>query len=164
MVNCFLKREIMTKTTNENITIVGGTLSILSVFLPWFSASATAIGSTSTLSVNGLGWKNGNGMLLGLMGSNFNWEFQGIGVLALGIASILLALILKEKVFSLAMLACGLLILGGGLVNLQSISSTSADVLGMRINWGVGYGLYIVLLAGALVAAGGLLSWRDLTK
>jgi hypothetical protein len=159
-----LKREIMMKMMNKNIVLIGGILSILSVFLPWFSASGTAIGSTSTstLSVNGLAWKSGNGMLLGLIPNNFNWEFQGIGVLALGIATILLGLLLKDKVFNQAMLSCGFLILGGGLVNLQSIGQTSGVGFGMTINWGVGYGLYVVLLGGALVASGGLLSWRDI--
>ncbi len=46
------------------------------------------IGLASSISVNGMGWKSGSGMLLGLMSGKVNWDFQGIGVLALGIACI----------------------------------------------------------------------------
>jgi len=34
---------------------IGGIASIISVFLPWFSAKASALGMTSSISVNGLG-------------------------------------------------------------------------------------------------------------
>ncbi|MDP2846438.1 MAG: hypothetical protein Q8N79_10275, partial [Candidatus Methanoperedens sp.] len=99
---------------SQVLTIVGGLISIISVFLPWFGASATAAasGEVSTLSVNGLGTINGSGMLLGLVSGKIGWEFQGIGVLALGIASIATALLLREKLQSIAMSACGLLIIG----------------------------------------------------
>lgn len=36
--------------------------------------------------------------------------------------------------------------------------------MGATMNYGVGYGLFAVLLAGAVVAAGGLLAWRDISK
>ena len=151
-------------TDGRNLGIAGGILSIISVFLPWYSASATAgmLGLSSTFSVNGLGWKNGEGLLMGLASGTANWEFQGIGVLALGIASIIVALLLKDKLQSLALLACGLLIIGGGVVNLKSIGSFSGEFMGATMQSGVGYGLIAVVLAGAVAAAGGLLAWRDI--
>ena len=150
----------------KNLGIAGGILSIISVFLPWYSASAKAeaLGVSSSFSVNGLGWKSGEGVLLGLASGNANWEFQGLGVLALGIACIMAAFVLKEKIQSLVMLACGLLIIGGGMVNLQSIGSLSGTILGMTMQSGTGYGLYIVVLGGAVAAGGGLLSWRGLNN
>ncbi|VVB86650.1 Uncharacterised protein [uncultured archaeon] len=150
-------------TDARNLGIAGGILSLISVFLPWYSASVNAgmLGSSS-ISVNGLGWKNGEGMLLGLVSGNANWEFQGIGVLALGIVSIVVAFLLKDKLQSLAMLACGLLIIGGGIVNLNSIGSFSGKFMDATMYSGIGYGLYVVLLGGAIVAAGGLLAWRDI--
>lgn len=150
-------------TNGQILTIAGGMISIISVFLPWFSASTSLLGKTSSMSVNGLGWKTGND-LLGLLGGKMDWEFQGIGVFALGIACIVIAIILRERLQSLAMLACGILIIGGGVVNLQSISSTSAEILGATIQWGVGYGLYVVVLGGAVAASGGLLAWRDIAS
>ncbi len=150
--------------TGGNLSIVGGILAILSIFLPWYSASASALGKTSSISINGLGWKSGEGLLLGLVSGNANWEFQGIGVLALGIASIIVAVILKDKLQSLAMLACGLLIIGGGVVNLRSISQLSGNIFGMTMYSGVGYGLYVVVMAGAVTAAGGLLAWWKATR
>ncbi len=153
-------------TDGRNLGIAGGILSIISVFLPWYSASASAgiLGLSSSFSVNGLGWKNGEGPLMGLSSGTINWDFQGLGVLALGIASILVAVLLKDKIQSLAMLACGLLIIGGGVVNLNSIGSFSGEFMGATMQWGVGYGLFAVVLAGAVVAAGGLLAWRDISK
>ena len=153
-------------TDGRNLGIAGGILSIISVFIPWYSASASAgmLGLSSSFSVNGLGWKSGEGLLMGLSSGTANWEFQGIGVLALGIASILVAVLLKDKFQSLAMLACGLLIIGGGVVNLKSIDSFSGEFMGATMNYGAGYGLFAVLLAGAVVAAGGLLAWRDISK
>ncbi|MCX9011933.1 MAG: hypothetical protein OIN66_12520 [Candidatus Methanoperedens sp.] len=149
---------------NGNIlTIAGGMLSILSVFLPWYSASASAAGVTSSISVNGLGWKSGSGILLMLVSGKVDWDFQGIGVLALGIACIAVAVFLREKLQSLAMFACGILIIGGGVVNLQSIGKFSGEFLGATMESGVGYGLYVVVLAGAVAASGGLLTWRNLT-
>ncbi len=150
-------------TEGRNLGIAGGIFSIISVFLPWYFASASAgmLGSSS-ISVNGLGWKNGQGLLMGLVSGNVNWEFQGVGVLALGIASIVVAVILKDKLQSLALLICGLLIIGGGVVNLKSIGSFSGELMGATMYSGVGYGLYVVLLGGAAAAAGGLLSWRDI--
>lgn len=101
------------------------------------------------------------GVLLGIVNGTANWEFQGIGVLVLGIASILVSVILKEKIQSLAMLACGLLIIGLGVVNLKSIGSFSGEFMGATMNAGVGYGLFVELLGGAVAAAGGLLTWKD---
>jgi len=49
------------------LAIAGGIVSIISVFLPWFSAKASAIGMTSSISVNGLGSVSGSGLLLGLL-------------------------------------------------------------------------------------------------
>ena len=153
-------------TDGRNLGIAGGILSIISVFLPWYSASASAgmLGLSSSFSVNGLGWKSGEGLLMGLSSGTANWEFQGIGVLALGIASILVAVLLKDKIQSLAMLGCGLLIIVGGIVNLKSIGSFSGEFMGATMHYGVGYGLFAVVLAGAMVAAGGLLAWRDINK
>jgi hypothetical protein len=119
------------------------------------------LGLSSSISVNGLGWKSGEGVLLGILGGTVNWEFQGIGVLALGIASILVSVILKGKMQSLAILACGLLIIGLGLVNLKSIGSFSGEFMGATMNAGVGYGLFVLLLGGAVAAAGGLFAWKD---
>jgi len=149
-------------TDARNLGISGGLLSIISVFLPWYSASASAMGFTSSISVNGLGWKSGEGMLLGLVSGNANYEFQGIGVLALGIAGILTSALLKDRLQYLAMIVCGILIIGGGIKNLQSIESFSGNFMGATMNWGVGYGIYIVLIGGTVVAAGGLLKWREL--
>ncbi|MDD5616378.1 MAG: hypothetical protein PHH85_09270 [Candidatus Methanoperedens sp.] len=153
-------------TDGRNLGIAGGILSIISVFLPWYSASANAgmLGLSSSFSVNGLGWKNGEGLLMGLASGTANWEFQGIGVLALGIATILVAVLLKDKIQSLAMLACGLLIIGGGVVNLKSIGSFSGEFMGATMQSGVGYGLFVVVLAGAVASAGGLLAWRDINN
>lgn len=149
-------------TEGRNLGIAGGILSLISVFLPWYSARASAgmLGSSS-ISVNGLGWKTGEGMLLGLVSENANWEFQGVGVLALGIASIVVALFLKDRLQNLAILACGLLIIAGGVINLQSIGSFSGELMGATMYSGVGYGLYIVLLGGALTVSGGLFAWRS---
>lgn len=150
-------------TDGKNLGIAGGIISIISVFLPWYFASASAgmLGLSSSISVNGLGWKSGEGVLLGIVSGTANWEFQGIGVLALGIASILVSVILKEKMQSLAMLACGLLIIVLGVVNLKSIGSFSGEFMGATMNAGVGYGLFVVLLGGAVAASGGLLAWKD---
>ncbi len=152
-------------TNGQILTIVGGIISIISVVLPWYSASASApgIGLTSDMSVNGLGWKSGSGVLLGLVSGKVDWAFQGIGVFALGIASIAVAVLLREKIQSLSMFACGILIIGGGVVNLQSIGQFSGEFWGATIRSGVGYGLYVAVLAGAVAAAGGLSAWRDLT-
>lgn len=148
----------------KNLGIAGGLISIIGVFLPWYSASTSAgiLGLSSSISVNGLGWKSGEGMLLGLVSGTANWEFQGIGVLALGITTIVVAVILKDKLQGLAMLACGLLIIGGGVVNLKSIGSFSGEFMGVTMNSGVGYGLFVVLLGGAVAAAGGMLESRDI--
>ena len=143
---------------------IGGIASIISVFLPWFSAKASAIGMTSSISVNGLGSVSGSGLLLGLLSGKANWEFQGIGVLALGIACIAIAVFLRDKLQSIAMFICGALIIGGGIVNINSIGEFSGEFMGATMQSGAGYGLYMVVLAGAVAAAGGLLAWRDFTK
>ena len=143
---------------------IGGIASIISVFLPWFSAKASAIGMTSSISVNGLGSVSGSGLLLGLLSGKANWEFQGIGVLALGIACIAIAVFLRDKLQSIAMFICGALIIGGGIVNIRSIGEFSGEFMGATMQSGAGYGLYMVVLAGAVAAAGGLLAWRDFTK
>lgn len=142
----------------------GGVLSIISVFLPWFSATGSGSGEVSSININGLGSVSGSGMMLNLVGSEINWEFQGFGVLALGIASIIVALILSGKVQSLAIAACGFLIIGGGAVNLWSlrdISSFSGEVMGMTMVSGIGYGLYVVVIAGVTALLGGALSLRE---
>jgi len=146
------------------LAIVGGIVSIISVFLPWFSAKANAIGMTSSISVNGLGSVSGSGLLLGLLSGKGSWEFQGIGVLALGILCIALAVFLREKIRSIAVFACGALIIGGGVVNIRSIGEFSGDFMGASMQSGTGYGLYVVILAGAIAAAGGLVAWNDIHK
>ncbi|HEX7627383.1 MAG TPA: hypothetical protein VF354_00485 [Candidatus Methanoperedens sp.] len=143
------------------LALSGGIVSIISVFLPWYSAKGSALGMASSISVNGLGWISGNGLLLGLWSEKASWEFQGLGVLALGIASIAIAVFLRDKIQSMAMFICGVLTIGGWIVNIRSIWEFSGDFMGASMQSGAGYGLYMVALAGALVAAGGLLSWRD---
>ncbi|MFZ3383091.1 MAG: hypothetical protein WA144_04120 [Candidatus Methanoperedens sp.] len=143
------------------LALSGGIVSIISVFLPWYSAKASALGMASSISVNGLGWINGNGLLLGLWSEKASWEFQGLGVLALGIVSIAVAVFLRDKIQSMAMFICGVLTIGGWVVNIRSIWEFSGDFMGASMQSGAGYGLYMVALAGALVAAGGLLAWRD---
>ena len=144
------------------LAIVGGIVSIISVFLPWFSAKASAIGMTSSISVNGLGSVSGSGLLLGLLSGKGSWEFQGIGVLALGIVCIAVTVFLREKMQSIAMFICGALIIGGGVVNIRSIGEFSGSFLGAEMQSGAGYGLYVVVLAGAMAAAGGVLAWKDI--
>jgi len=146
------------------LAIAGGIVSIISVFLPWFSAKASALGMTSSISVNGLGSISGSGLLLGLLSGKGSWEFQGIGVLALGIVCIAVAVFLREKLRSIAMFICGVLIIGGGVVNLKSIDEFSGSFLGAEMQSGAGYGLYVVILAGAMAAAGGLLAWKDIDE
>jgi hypothetical protein len=143
---------------------IGGIASIISVFLPWFSAKASAIGMTSSISVNGLGSVSGSGLMLGLLSGKADWEFQGVGVLALGIASIAVAVFFRDKLQSIAMFICGILIIGGGIVNILSIGEFSGDFGVATMQSGAGYGLYMVILAGAVASAGGLLAWRDITK
>lgn len=154
MKNGFTKAQIL--------GIAGGIVSIISVFLPWFSAKASAIGITSSISVNGLGSISGSGLLLGLLSGKGSWEFQGIGVLALGIVCITVAVFLREKIQSIAMFTVGVLIIGGGVVNIRSIGDFSGSFLGAEMQSGAGYGLYIVVLAGAMAAAGGVLAWKDI--
>jgi len=142
------------------LTIFGAVISIVSVFLPWFGAAS----ETSSITVNGLFSVNGKGMLLGLVGGNANWEFQGIGVLALGIISIASVLVLKERLQGMAMLVCGVLIIAGGVVNLWSlrdISLFSGSIFGENVISGIGYGLYVVLIGGIITAAGGILLMRE---
>lgn len=146
------------------LAIAGGIVSIISVFLPWFSAKASALGMTSSISVNGLGSISGSGLLLGLLSGKGSWEFQGIGVLALGIVCIAVAVFLREKLRSIAMFICGVLIIGGGVVNLKSIDEFSGSFLGAEMQSGAGYGLYVVILAGAMAAAGGFLAWKDVDE
>ncbi|MCZ7396715.1 MAG: hypothetical protein ABOK23_09755 [Candidatus Methanoperedens sp.] len=153
--NCIVNAEIL--------AIVGGIISIISVFLPWFSATS----ATSNLSVSGLFSISGSGMLLGLIGKNTNWEFQGIGVLALGIASLAISLVLRGKLQSLALIACGILIIGGGAVNLWSlrdVSLFSGSILGETIQSSIGYGLYAVVIGGMAAATGGMLALKDINK
>lgn len=146
--------------------IAGGLLSVVSVFLPWFSGSGSAgiLGLSSSISVNGLGWKKGEGLLLGLFTGNANWGLFGVAILALGIASILIAVLLKDKIQSLALLECGLLILGGGIVNLWSMGSLSGEFMGATMQSGAGFGLYVVMLGGAVTTSGGLITWRNLNN
>jgi lipoprotein signal peptidase len=146
------------------LAISGGIVSIISVFLPWFSAKASAIGMTSSISVNGLGSVSGSGLLLGLLSGKGSWEFQGIGVLALGIVCIAVTVFLHEKLRSIAMFICGALIIGGGVVNIRSIGEFSGSFLGAQMQSGAGYGLYVVVLAGAMAAAGGVLAWKDIRE
>jgi hypothetical protein len=146
------------------LAIAGGIVSIISVFLPWYSAKASALGVESSISVNGLGSISGSGLLLGLLGGNANWEFQGIGVLALGIATIAVAVFLREKIQSIVTFIFGVLIIGGGIVNIRSIGDFSGEFMGATMQSGAGFGLYVVLLGGALALAGGLLAWRDVPK
>ncbi|CAG1001290.1 hypothetical protein METP3_03334 [Methanosarcinales archaeon] len=146
------------------LALAGGIVSIISVFLPWYSAKASLFGEASSISVNGLGSITGNGLLLGLWRENATWEFQGLGVLALGIVSIAVAVLLREKIRSMAMFICGILIIGGWVVNIRSIWEFSGDFMSASMQSGAGYGLYMVALAGALVAAGGLLAWKEVPK
>ncbi len=153
-------------TDGKNLGIAGGIISILSVFLPWFSGSGSAgiLGISSSISVNGLGWKKGEGLLMGLITGNANWELMGMAVIALGIASIVVAVILKDKLQSLVLLACGLLVISGGIFNLWSIGSFSGEIMGATMESGAGYGLYFVLLGGAVTTAGGLLNWQNINN
>ncbi|NJD53449.1 MAG: hypothetical protein FIB07_11340 [Candidatus Methanoperedens sp.] len=143
------------------LALAGGIVSIISVFLPWYSAKGSMFGAASSISVNGLGYASGTGLLLGLWSEKATWEFQGLGVLALGIVSIAVSVFLMEKIRSMAMLICGVLIIGGWVVNIRSIWEFSGDFMGASMQSGAGYGLYMVALAGTMVAAGGLLAWRD---
>ena|SRR3990170_3888043 len=149
---------------SQILALAGGIVSIISVFLPWYSAKASAPGLISSISVNGLGSISGSGLLLGLLSGKATWEFQGIGVLVLGIASIGVAVFLREKIQSIAMFICGVLIIGGGIVNIRSIGEFSGDFMGASMQSGAGYGLYVVLFAGAVAASGGLFAWRDIPK
>lgn len=142
--------------------IAGGIASIISVFLPWYSANSS--GMNSSLSVNGLASISGNGLLLGLWSEKAAWEFQGIGVIALGIACIAVAILLKKKIRSVAITIIGVLIIGGGVVNIWSIGELSGDFMGSTMQSGAGYGLYTVVLAGAISMVGGLLSLGDELK
>lgn len=144
------------------LSAIGGMISIIGVFLPWFGATSTDARGITGISVNGLGFAGGSGMLLGLVGEKVDWEFQGIGVLALGIASIAVAIILREKIQGIAMLVCGILIIGGGVANLLSIGEFSGEFFGATIHSGAGYGLYLVIFAGAIASVGGLIVLRDL--
>ncbi len=148
----------------EIIAIIGGIVSIISVFLPWFSARASALGVESGISVNGLGSISGSGILLGMLSGKANWEFQGIGVLALGIATIAGTFFLREKIQSIALFVFGILIIGGGIVNIRSIGDFSGEFMGATMHSGAGYGLYVVMLAGAIAACGGLLAWKNISK
>ncbi len=148
----------------EILAVVGGIVSIISVFLPWFSAKASALGMESSISVDGLGSIRGSGILLGMLSGKSNWEFQGIGVLALGIATIAGTFFLRERLQSLAMFVFGILIIGGGVVNIRSIGDFSGEFMGATMQSGAGYGLYVVMFAGAIAAAGGLLAWKDIPK
>ncbi len=153
-------------TDGKNLGIAGGILSIVSVFLPWFSGSGSAgiLGLSSSISVNGLGWKKGEGLLMGLLTGNANWELMGMAVLALGIASIVVAVVLTDKLQSLVLLECGLLVLGGGIVNLWRMGSFSGEFMGATMESGAGYGLYVVVLGGAVITAGGLFTWREMNN
>jgi lipoprotein signal peptidase len=144
------------------LAIAGGIVSIISVFLPWFSAKASGLGMTSSISVNGLGSISGSGLLLGFLSGKGSWEFQGIGVLALGIVCIAVTVFLREKMQSIAMFICGALIIGGGVVNIRSIGEFSGDFMGASMQSGAGYGLYVVVLGGAIAAAGGVLAWKEI--
>jgi len=62
------------------------------------------------------------------------------------------------------MLICGFLIIGGGVVNIRSIGDFSGDFMGASMQSGAGYGLYVVALAGVMVAASGLLAWREIPQ
>jgi hypothetical protein len=146
------------------LAIAGGIVSIISVFLPWFSAKGSAFGMTSSISVNGLSSVSGSGLLLELWSSKASWEFQGIGILALGIVCIAVAVFLREKLRSIAMFICGALIIGGGVVNIRSIGEFSGSFLGAQMQSGAGYGLYFVVLAGAMAAVGGVLAWNDIRE
>jgi len=151
-------KNVLTKS--QLFSITGSIVSIISVFLPWFSASAVSMDGTSGISVNGLGSLSGSGLLLGLVGSKVDWEFQGIGILALGIICVAVTLFLHKKMQSLGIFACGILIIGGGAANLMSIGSFSGQFLGAMIQSGAGYGLYIAVLGGLIAAGGGVMSWK----
>src|SRR5450756_1683372 len=117
---------------------------------------------TSSIDVNGLGSISGSGLLLGLLSGKASWEFQGIGVLALGIVCIAVAVFLREKLRSIATFACGALIIGGGVVNIWSVGEFSVSFLAAEMQSGAGCGLYVAILAGAMPAAGGLRAWKEL--
>jgi len=117
---------------------------------------------TSSISVNGLGSVSGSGLLLGLWSSKASWEFQGIGVLVLGIVCIAAAIFLREKLRSSTNFIFDALIIGGGVVNIRSIGEFSGDFMGASMQSGAGYGLYVVVFAGAIAVAGGLRSRKDI--
>ncbi len=63
------------------------------------------------------------------------------------------------------MAACGFLIIGGGIVNLWSlrgVEAFSGEVMGMTLVSGVGYGLYVVVIAGAVALLGGIFTLKEL--
>ncbi len=153
-------------TDGKSLGIAGCILSIIGVFLPWYHASASTgtMGISSSISINGLGWKSGEGVLLGLIEGTADMEYHGMGIIALGIIGIIAAVVLKGKSQSLAILACGLIMIGDGIFNLQRIGSLSGNFMGVTVQYGAGYGLFMVVIAGAAVTAGGLLAWRDIAE
>jgi len=136
---------------NAQILAIAGELSLSSAsFYRGYSAKASGV--ASSISVNGLGSISGSGLLLGLLSGNASWEFQGIGVLAWD-RNHSCCLFSSGKIQSIATFICGVLIIGGGLVNIRSIWVNSpANSWGATMQSGAGYGLYVC-------AAGGALAW-----
>jgi len=69
---------------------------------------------------------------------------------------------LREKMQSIAMFISGALIIGAGSLISGALVNFPAASLGAEMQSGAGYGLYVVVLAGAMAAAGGVLAWKDI--
>jgi len=147
--------------------LIGGILLLLSVvLLPWYTVSVGGGFMSMSVSVSGLQLLTGIGTL-----SSYPQIAGGFGiamimaVLALlgGIAAILAALsvvkfesILKIKE-SMAMMAIGALSAVFCIIGMLTLPSAGASAMGMSATAGPGFGLYLGIIGGALVAVAGFM-------